>query len=48
MHPGACGPNTKDSWPIGRIEGEQRMYDCYGKYSTCDSYVPNVILSSEI
>jgi hypothetical protein len=31
MRLGARGPNTKDSWPIGRIERDQRMYDCYGK-----------------
>jgi hypothetical protein len=33
MRLGVRGRNTKDSGPIGRIEGDQRMYDCYGKPS---------------
>jgi hypothetical protein len=36
MRLGACGPNTKDSWLIRRIEGDQRMYDCYGRLSAAD------------
>jgi hypothetical protein len=23
MRLGACGPNSEDSWPVGRIEGDQ-------------------------
>ena len=38
MRLGACGPNTKDSWPIGRIEGDQRTMEIHAHFDE-DEYL---------